>query len=436
MQGSLSQVPLPEVLQFISMGKPSGILQLRLGSNEISLYIREGRIINSSSLERRRRLGDLLVNRGLLKRSELARLLTVQRTVESDKRLGQILVERDIVSEETIRETLRLQLEEEIWSLFAWSEGTFAFEAVEPGKLGDAIVSIDIEPLILEGTRRHDEWRQIIQVIPTDAMVLQVNPVGDDFERDISLRPEEWRVLAQVNGRCTVRAVVNRSNMGRFEVHRILAQLMQGGLVSPVAAPAEGSESKEDADLRHRLEEEVRNASERAKAGAGSLISRVMGGARKAAGGGKGAREYLSPIGLLAAFTNDLCARMMDAKEYTAQAGDEELLARIWRELVQAYTKADLVEVEGNRLDVSAIERAFAECGFAEVVDEPYEDTLEGLINLLQTAFRLLGQRLGERNASRIVREALDDYGPATTVKHRGPFPIAEKVQNVLRLAA
>src|SRR5690606_29398230 len=132
---------------------------------------------------RRRRIGDLLVNRGLLKRSELSRLLTVQRTVESDKRLGQILVERDIISEDTIRETLRLQLEEEIWNLFAWKDGEFFFENVPSNQLGDEIVTIEIEPLILEGTRRNDEWQKIVAIIPNDRLILSVTTVGDDFER-------------------------------------------------------------------------------------------------------------------------------------------------------------------------------------------------------------------------------------------------------------
>ena len=439
MQGSLTQLPLPEVLQFISMGKSSGILQLRLGAHEISLYIRSGRIINSSSIERRRRLGDLLVNRGLIKRSELARLLNVQRTVESDKRLGQILVERDIVSEDTIRQTLRLQLEEEIWSLFSWTEGEFVFEPVPDDKLGDAIVSIDIEPLILEGTRRNDEWREIQAVIPDDTIVLAVAPLREDFERDLHLREEEWHVLSQVNGRFTVRAIVNRSNMGRFEVHRILSQLIKGGLVVPVAKGKEDDAAQGATQMRRRLEAEGQEkAAGKPAGGAAGLLTKVMGaaGRRSAGGGARGPRSFASPIGLLAEFTNELCARMMEAREYTRQPGDLVLVQRLWQDLVQSYTKADLIQAQGNTLDASALERLFELCEFRDVVDEPYEDGLEGLINLLQATFRVLGQRLGDRNAARIVRELLEDYAASSTVRHRGPFPIAEKVQNVLRLAA
>ena len=50
------------------------------------------------------------------------------------KRLGEILIERDIITEAQIREVLRLQLEEEIWNLFALDEGEFSDGVVPRGK--------------------------------------------------------------------------------------------------------------------------------------------------------------------------------------------------------------------------------------------------------------------------------------------------------------
>ena len=434
MQGSLNQVPLPEVLQFISMGKSSGMLHLRRGNTEITLYIQNGRIINSSSIERRRRLGDLLVHRGLLKRSELAQLLNLQRTVESDKRLGQILVERDIISEDTIRETLRLQLEEEIWNLFAWEDGEFKFEQVDETRLGDAIVTIEIEPLILEGSRRNDEWQKIIGVIPHDNIVLGPVTIGDDFHRDMKLRPHEWRVLAQVNGQFTVKAIVNRSNMGRFEVHRILSQFLQSGLLEHIDPASENDDEGADSP----------KAEETPKPTAPAAAGKKPGGFRGLMGGGKKqekaaprqALDFISPIGLIAQFTNVLAERLMAQKEYSPAENDDRLYAAIWRDLLQTYTKSDMITVRRNAINTDLIETFFSNCEFSEPVDECYEDSLEGLLNLLQMAFRVFAQRVGERAASRVVRELLDEMGPRATVRFRGPFPLVERVQNILRLAA
>jgi len=227
MQGNLKQIQLPEVLQFISMGKSSGKLTVSTrDSVETTLMIKSGKIINSTALERQRRLGDLLVHRGILRRSVLSQVLSLQRTVESDKRLGQILIDREIVSANTIRDVLKLQLEEEIWNLFGLDDGEFRFEQVDEDKLGDANLQIDIEPLLLEGTRRQDEWRKLVRLLPSDKMIPIAN-LPKDRDKKFKPTPAEWKVLAQLNGRFNIRAIVNRAGMGRFEVYQILAEFIR-----------------------------------------------------------------------------------------------------------------------------------------------------------------------------------------------------------------
>ena len=59
---------LPEVLQFLSMGKMTGTLTIKHGNYTAALVIRQGKLINSSSLGRPRKLGQMVVNRGLVPR--------------------------------------------------------------------------------------------------------------------------------------------------------------------------------------------------------------------------------------------------------------------------------------------------------------------------------------------------------------------------------
>lgn len=440
MQGSLKHVPLPEVLQFLSMGKSSGVLRLKRNKSEITLSIANGKIINSSAIDRRRRIGDLLVNRGLLKRSELTRLLNLQKTVESDKRLGQILVERDIVTEETIRETLRLQLEEEIWNLFSWQDGDFAFEQLETADLGDAIVQIDIEPLILEGTRRNDEWQKILTIIPNDRMVLEPGPVSDEFERHLKLRPHEWQVLAQVNGRFSVRAIVNRSNLGRFEVFLILSHFIKSGLLRFKTSTKEEGEAEEQGppaggNGHHPPTAAEKAATTGAEKTRGGLLGGLIGGGKpREKTSARDNLEFVSPIGALAHLINHFARKVMDQKEFARTPADSDLLDRIWFDLVQIYTKADLITVHENHVDVRLTERYLQEAEFAECLDEMYEDAHEGLTHLLQTAHTVFAQRAGERTVSKAIRELVEDMSGRMTIKYRGPFPLAEKMQTVLRV--
>lgn len=435
MQGNLENVPLPEVLQFISMGKSIGILTIRNGSEEITLTISRGKIINSSSIERKRRLGELLINRGLLRRSELSRLLKLQRTVESDKKLGQILTEREIVSEQTIQETLRLQLEEEIWGLFSWEHGDFQFENMTAEKVGDALVRIDIEPLILEGTRRNDEWKKILNFLPHDNLILRINPPGDSFERNIKLRDSEWRVLSQINGEFTIRAIINRSTMGRFEVFMILSQFIRSGLISIDEEKSEQNQllrQPNNAKVVEGLTVSPANGGVKAKR---SLFSSFMGesgsGKKKEAAAHR--EDFISPIGLLGFFVNDLfsrCSQTKEGKDLPATL----FLDQTWFDIVQVYNRADLITTHNNKVNTALIESYLEACQFGEQVDECFEDAIEGLINLSKACYTYCCNVIGEKSANKIVNELLVSINQNPTLKFRGPFPLSENIKAILNL--
>ncbi|MDX2175117.1 MAG: DUF4388 domain-containing protein [Candidatus Sumerlaeia bacterium] len=432
MQGSLAQIQLPEILQFLSMGKGSGLLTLSRGGQEIVLHVRHGRIINSSSIERQRRLGELLIQRGILRRSTLSEVLRLQRTVETDKRVGQILVERDYVTEQQIREVLRLQLEEEIWNLFAWEEGEFRFEAVEADKLGDAIVGIDIEPLILEGTRRHDEWKKIQKTLPDDHTIVSVKKLGDEFKRELKLSPTEWRVLAALNGKCSVRAVINRSAMGRFEVFNILYQFVRKGILE-VRAPQAAMIPVPGPGAAGPGVDELARGPQKKASGGPSLLSLLGGGKKDKAADHL---DFISPVGALSAFINAAVEALSNTKDYRTATAERNALDRMWRDLTMTFTRADLVVVRGNHIDASRVEAYFAAFEFSAAIQDTYEDSMEALFNLLDLAYRMFASRMGERQTMKIVRETLNTFSPRVRMRHGGQFNLEDRVQAALKLAA
>lgn len=434
MQGSLKQYPLPEVLQFINMGKSTGLLVLRgEDGNEVSLSISNGRIVNSSAIERRRRLGDLLVHRGLIRRSDLKRLLHVQRKIESDKRLGQLLVERDLVSQQTITEVLRQQLEEELWKLFAWEDGDFAFQNTTEEELGEARVMLDIGPLILEGTRRNDEWQRIRQVFPSDDIVLRIREVPEDFNRQLKLKPTEWRVLSAVNGRLSLRGIVNRATFGEFEICFILAQFLRAGLIEIVEDPVADDPSATGSFPKGRpAGDGTPIVGDRPKAGGllGGLMSLGRGDRRD--GANRHSVECVSPLGAVAVAINELVEHAFEILRDSIQTSDRRLLEDLWRDLSQTYVRADLVRVKGNRVDVSALEAWLVACEFRETLDDCYEDSLEGLTALVEQAWKRLQSRLGDRNAAKVARETSEALEASIVVKNRGPFSIGERLRPIL----
>lgn len=425
MQGNLKQIQLPEVLQFISMGKSSGLLTVKGPTQETTLMIRSGRIINSSSLERQRRLGDLLVHRGILKRSVLTQVLNLQRTIESDKRLGQILVERDIIQESTIREVLRLQLEEEIWNLFGLEEGEFRFEQAADDKLGEASVQIDIEPLLLEGTRRQDEWRKMVRTIPSDRLIPTIKKPAADAEHRFKLAPQEWRVLAQINGRFPIRGVVNRSGMGRFEVYQVLCEFLRRGIVTIK------KQDSAEVELPHALAAAQPAAA--AKGGFGGLLS-IFGGNKREESTAK--LTFVTPIGGLAYFVTKLAEVALQTKEFKATTDDQFLLERAWTEFLIGFPKADLVIVEHNSIHTEELEHFLRLFEFGEAAQDCYEDSLEALSQLLDFVYRTFAARVGDKIAQKTVKELIDEVASRATYTYGSDFKLSERISMILRIAA
>lgn len=432
MQGNLKQIALPEVLQFISMGKSTGTLTVRDAQNqETTLLILHGRIINSSALERQRRLGDLLVHRGILKRSVLAHALTIQRTREPDRKIGEILLERDLIQEEQIREVLRLQLEEEIWNLFALSEGDFKFEQKGANDLGEMLVQIDIEPLLLEGSRRQDEWQRIMAVLPNDRMIVAiVLPQRDgEFVKPKLIAPE-WRVLSQINGRFPIRALINRTGMSRFDVYKILCELKERGLVQ-ILEP----EVKDDSML-DKIEALARESSSStplpASMGVGGLFSRFTSSAKK-----EDKRiTFTTPIGALAYIINQMADRFLNTRELKASTRDYSLVRQLWNDLLVSFTKADLIVIQNYHVNTDRFEEFMKLFEFSSAVQDCYEDSLEALLQLLDGIYRIYAQRTGDRVAVKLMRELLEEIGPRINYTYASDVKLDERIQMVLRLAA
>ena len=63
-KGSLKEASLPDVLQLLSMGKKSGCLSVTHRQNFGYIYFDKGRICYASIVNRRDRLGDILVKNG------------------------------------------------------------------------------------------------------------------------------------------------------------------------------------------------------------------------------------------------------------------------------------------------------------------------------------------------------------------------------------
>ncbi|OGT96014.1 MAG: hypothetical protein A3I79_04315, partial [Gemmatimonadetes bacterium RIFCSPLOWO2_02_FULL_71_11] len=226
-KGSLREASLPDVLQLLAMGQKTGCLSVADRSNFGYVFFDRGQITYASIVNRRDRLGDILAKSGLITDEQLQGAIDRQ-AQQRTKRLGELLVDMGALLRPDLERYMRVQIEEAVYYLFTWSSGTFSFESdVRPDEQ-DFIVRISPESLLLEGARRVDEWSLIEKKVPSFDLIFVVEH-GRLSQSDVTLTPEQQRIVPLLDGGRDVARVIEDSGLLEFEVGKALYGLIAAG---------------------------------------------------------------------------------------------------------------------------------------------------------------------------------------------------------------
>jgi hypothetical protein len=234
--GNLKTMLPGDLLQWLSLGQKSGTLVVSNKSVEKKIFFRNGRVISSASNDPREYLGQFLMSHGYLNEEELRKAMEVQ--TQSGILLGKILVMIGLINEGDLTRLMRLKAEEEIYDVFLWKEGDFHFVDNELPTMEMIPLKIDVTGIIMEGTRRVDEWPRIREVVPHDACVpVVVKPIELEEEFD----EVETQVVDAIDGKRTIAELVLESRSSSFVVCSSVAPLVRAGflkLIEVTAGPA------------------------------------------------------------------------------------------------------------------------------------------------------------------------------------------------------
>jgi hypothetical protein len=194
--GDLARVSLPDVLELLVAGGQTGRLDLSDGVNTGEIYLQDGSLVHAVS------------------GSQMA--------------------------------------EEAVYSLMAWQRGDFKFvvDAAAP----EMSILMPADELLEKGTKQATEWASIRQAIPGPDTVLGLSPSGSPG--GVSLDPEEWQVLAQVDGVRDVSEIADALALDEFTASKVLARLVSTGLLEPKATPGMAAGPTLNGDFFTRLDEE------------------------------------------------------------------------------------------------------------------------------------------------------------------------------------
>lgn len=189
--GRIEDFPVIDIMQYIHASTKSGILFFQNEADQAKIYFREGHIIRATKPQMTN-IGDLLLDRGGITKNNLHSALRIQRASQNPNPLGMILEEMGAITHSALRNAIIGQIEQVIYELVTWEEGSFRFELENYEFIDDISVTpddlippeeIDTQYLLVEAMRAFDEKRYKFQ--QTDEIF------NEDNTQEVAYPPEE-----------------------------------------------------------------------------------------------------------------------------------------------------------------------------------------------------------------------------------------------------
>jgi hypothetical protein len=195
-QGSLKELPLPDIIQLVSVSGKTGKFTLTRDGDRGYIYLKNGQMVHAT-------IGDLTG-------------------------------------------------EEAIYALAIWNHGDFQFSPSEEPER--QTITKSNTNLLMEAARRLDEWRVLSKKIPSVDLVPELMARENRHEQ-VTLNPHEWMILTRIDGRRSITEIALALGISSFEVAKILYGMLTAELVQlkkKVDAVA-ADESGELVDLAARI---------------------------------------------------------------------------------------------------------------------------------------------------------------------------------------
>jgi Domain of unknown function (DUF4388) len=233
LRGNLRDFTVTQLLNLINLASKTGTLVVDGASEQAFISFRDGKLAYARIGQEDGSLASILHKANKINANQF-RAIADRAGQMSDKELGLLLINAGYVSQEDILLNLQGYFTEVVRRLFTWVEGIFRFENEMLPPEDRINVRLDLENIIIEGSRQLRELEQLQDEIPSLDMALKFT---DRPLTNVNLSVEEWKVVKFVDPKNTMRQIASTNKLSEIEVRRIVYGLLQAGLVE-MARPA------------------------------------------------------------------------------------------------------------------------------------------------------------------------------------------------------
>lgn len=200
---------LPSLISAFYLSKETGELGVQRGKVKKVVYFEKGTPVFALSNLLSDRFGQFLVRVGKVKAEQLDEAAKVANA--SKRRTGDVLIERGLLKDTERLFFVGQQVKSIIYSLFGWEDGTYVMSFKE--KATAESIKLDIHPanLIVRGVKKlykPERLRRLIQ--PEDRLIPSLNP--SYALNEVELEKWEAELLPKIDGNRTVAEIIVTAN--------------------------------------------------------------------------------------------------------------------------------------------------------------------------------------------------------------------------------
>lgn len=232
--GSLSALDLPRLLEQAARTELTGRLTVQREDAVKTIIFDAGAPVFATSNQPYDRLGDLLYREGKLSWEQYVQCQDI--VVESGRRIGAVLVDRGLIKPRELFPLVRRQVEEIIYSLFAWWEGNYVIGFGEPAPDERIRLETHVSALIVEGIRRKYGLDRLLELVgPPETQLLAIVAAEQRMAR-AGLSDAERAALKAMDGELTLREIAGMVPIGEAELYPLAYAATVLGAVMPRGA--------------------------------------------------------------------------------------------------------------------------------------------------------------------------------------------------------
>ena len=233
LRGNLRDFSFTQVLNLINLARKTGMLSVEGPGEMARLYFRDGKLAFAQIGREDSDLSAILARSRKITPNQ-ARVIHERTRGKTDKEVGLLLINAGYLTQKDVFESLQKHSIDVIKRLFTWVEGVFQFDQTLTVPEGKIPVRVELENLIIEGTRQLHEWEQLQEEIPSLEMALKFTDRPGANIRNLNLSLEEWRVVRYISPKNSMRQIALATRMNDLEIRRIAFALLQAGVVEMV----------------------------------------------------------------------------------------------------------------------------------------------------------------------------------------------------------